>query len=159
MDELIEVTIPGRQKYRLAYLVLDLNGTIALDGNVVDGVGERLHALSKLLDIYVITADTFGGAQEITENLGVKIHKVKAGEEKAQKLKCVQRLGKENVIAIGNGSNDAAMLRESILGICIIGPEGAAREAVNSSDIVVTSINTALDLILKPTRLIATLRE
>ena len=156
---MIEVTIPGRRIYRLDYLVLDLNGTIALDGNIIKGVGERVHALSKLLDIYVITADTFGGAQEIAENLGVKIHKVKAGEEKVQKLKFVQRLGSENVVAIGNGSNDAAMLRESILGISVIGPEGAAREAVNGSDIVVTSINAALDLILKPTRLIATLRE
>ena len=156
---MIEVAIPGRQIYRLNYLVLDLNGTVTLDGNVIYGVVERLHALSKLLDVYVITADTLGGAQEITKNLGVKIHKVKSGEEENQKLRFVQQLGRENVVAIGNGSNDVAMLRESVLGICVIGPEGAAGEAINCSDLVITSINEAMDLILKPSRLMATLRK
>ena len=70
---MIEVAIPGRQIYRLNYLVLDLNGTVTLDGNVIYGVVERLHALSKLLDVYVITADTLGGAQEITKNLGTTV--------------------------------------------------------------------------------------
>ena len=156
---MIEVTIPGRQTFRLNYLALDLNGTITLEGKLIDGVGDRLRALSKLLDIYVITADTFGRAQEVTENLGVKIHRVEPGEEQIQKLRFVRQLGSENVVAVGNGSNDVAMLRESILGICVIGPEGTSKEAVNSSDLVAPDINTALDLLLNPTRLTATLRE
>jgi P-type E1-E2 ATPase len=156
---LIEVTIPGRQGYRLDYLVLDLNGTITLDGNVISGVRERLAALGKRLEIYVVTADTLGGAQEIAKNLGVKIHKVEPGTEQSQKLRFIEQLGRERVIAIGNGSNDVAMLRESGLGICVIGPEGAAREAVANSDLVTTGINEALDLILKPARLIASLRK
>ena len=156
---MIEVPIPGRQAFRLSYLALDLNGTITLEGKLIDGVGDRLRALSKLLDIYVITADTFGRAQEVTENLGVKIHRVEPGAEQIQKLRFVQQLGDGNVAAVGNGSNDVAMLRESILGICVIGPEGTAREAVNSSDLVASDINTALDLLLNPTRLTATLRE
>lgn len=156
---MIEVAIPGKRIYKLDYLVLDLNGTITLDNKLISGVGERLRALSKLVDIRVITADTFGRAQEVAKKLGVKMHKIEPDGEQAHKLRFVQQLGSEKVIAIGNGSNDVAMLRESILGICVIGPEGAAREVVNSSDLVVTDINTALDLILNPTRLMATLRE
>jgi len=156
---LIEVTIPGRQTYQLSYLVLDLNGTITLDGNVIDGVREKLHALSEQLDIYIVTADTLGGAAAIAKSLGIKMHRVKAGEESAQKLRFIQQLGRENVTSIGNGSNDMAMLKESGLGICVIGPEGAAGEALHASDLVAPDINTALDLILKPARLIATLRR
>ncbi|MBN1862653.1 MAG: HAD family hydrolase [Dehalococcoidales bacterium] len=156
---MIEVTIPGRQGYRLDYLVLDLNGTITLDGSVISGVRERLAALGKRLEIYVVTADTLGGAQAIAKNLGVKIHKVEPGTEQSQKLRFIEQLGRERVVAIGNGSNDVAMLRESGLGICVIGPEGAAWETIANSDLVTTGINEALDLILKPARLIASLRK
>jgi P-type E1-E2 ATPase len=157
--KLIEVNIPGRRKYRVNYLVLDLNGTIALDGSIIDGVEERLQALSKLVDISVVTADTLGRAQGLAKSLGVKIHKVDAGEEKAQKLKFVKRLGSESTVSIGNGSNDVSMLKEAILGICVVGPEAASVEAVASCDLVAPNINAALDLLLKPARLIATLRE
>ena len=156
---MIEVTIPGKGIYRLNHLVLDLNGTIALDGNIIDGVRERLPALSKLLEISVITADTLGRAQGLAKSLGVEIHKVDTGEERVQKLRFVQQLGSESVVAIGNGSNDVSMLREAVLGICVIGPEGAAAEAVTNCDLVVPDINAALDLLIKPERLIATLRE
>ncbi len=156
---MIEVTIPGRRNIRLNYLVLDLNGTITLDGDIIEGVRERLQSLSKLLDIFIITADTLGRGRELARSLGVKIHKVEAGEEKVQKLRFVQWLGSEATVTIGNGSNDVAMLREAILGICVTGPEGAATEAVNSCDLVAPDIKAALDLLLRPDRLMATLRE
>jgi len=44
---LIEVTIPGRGSYRFKHLVLDLNGTIALDGDIIEGVEGRLQKLGK----------------------------------------------------------------------------------------------------------------
>jgi P-type E1-E2 ATPase len=156
---LIDVTIPGKGNYRLHHLVLDLNGTIAVDGNIIDGVEERLHTLSKLVDVAIITADTFGRAQELAKSLGVKMHKVDAGEEKAQKLEFIQHLGSRNTVTVGNGSNDTAMLKEAALGICVIGPEGAAADAMGSCDLLAPSINAALDLLLKPDRLVATLRE
>jgi soluble P-type ATPase len=51
------------------------------------------------------------------------------------------------------------MLKESAVGICIVGKEGAAVEAVMSADLVTFDINDALDLLLKPERLVATLRK
>ena len=117
---MIEVIIPGKGSYRLNYLVLDLNGTITLDGNVIDGVEGRLHSLSGLVDISVVTADTRGRAQELAESLGVKVHKVDAGGEKAQKLEYVLHLGSNETITIGNGSNDTSMLKEAALGIATL---------------------------------------
>jgi soluble P-type ATPase len=68
-------------------------------------------------------------------------------------------LGADQVIAIGNGSNDAAMLREAAVGIAVLGPEGLALDALLAADVAAPDILTALDLLRDPARLIATLRK
>jgi P-type E1-E2 ATPase len=156
---LIEITIPGRGSYKFKHLVLDLNGTIALDGEIIEGVEGRLHQLSSSLSISIVTADTHGSARRLEESLDMRICRIETGKEDAQKLALVQQLGKETTICIGNGSNDVSMLRESALGICVVGGEGASGEAVLNSDLIVSNINDALDLLLKPGRLVATLRK
>ena len=67
-------------------------------------------------------------------------------------------LGPQRTIAIGNGYNDHLMVKEAVLGIAVIGREGAARETVMNADVVVTDVLDALNLILKPLRHRATLR-
>jgi len=139
--------------------VLDLNGTIAVDGEIIEGVEGRLHQISRLVNISIVTADTHGSAQRLEEGLDINISRIEPGREDAQKLALVEQLGKENTICIGNGSNDVSMLRESALGICVVGREGLSFEATMSSDLMVLDINDALDLLLKPDRLVATLRK
>lgn len=51
------------------------------------------------------------------------------------------------------------MLHEAALGLVVIQAEGAAQIAVAAADIVSKSIEDALDLLLRPKRLIATLRN
>jgi soluble P-type ATPase len=70
----------------------------------------------------------------------------------------VDELGAEHVVAIGNGANDAAMLQQAVLGIAVLGGEGLATACLTAADIVVPSIESALDLLLYPRRLVATLR-
>lgn len=156
---MIEVTIPGRETCRFEQLVLDLNGTIAADGEIIEGVAERLQSLSELLDVSIVTADTHGSASRLGAHLHVQIHRVEQGAEDVQKLALVQRLGEKTTVAIGNGRNDVSMLKEAALGICVIGEEGAATEAVMSCDIVVAGICAALDLLVNTDRLVATLRR
>jgi len=151
--------MPGQRVYGLEHLVLDLNGTISLDGHIIEGVPERLDLLRNLLNILIVTADTRGRVQESEKRLRVKTHSVDSSDEQAQKLNLVQQLGSETTISIGNSSNDASMLKESILGICVLGPEGASIEAITNCNLVVPDINAALDLLIKPERLIATLRK
>ncbi len=139
--------------------MLDLNGTIAVDGDIIEGVEGRLHQISRLVNISIVTADTHGSAQRLEEGLDINISRIEPGREDAQKLALVEQLGKENTICIGNGSNDVSMLRESALGICVVGREGLSFEATMSSDLMVLDINDALDLLLKPDRLVATLRK
>jgi P-type E1-E2 ATPase len=154
----IRVDIPGRGTLELEHLVLDLNGTIALDGEVRVGVPQRLVALLEKLHIHLVTADTQGRASTIAGQLGVRLVLVTPGDEADQKRALVEQLGAEQVVAIGNRANDAGMLRAAAMGIAVIGTEGLAVEALQAADMVAT-IQDALDLLLHPRRLVATLRR
>jgi hypothetical protein len=77
----------------------NLNGTIALDGEIIEGVKSRLHWLSNLLNISIVTADMHGNAQRLGKSLRVKIHKVDPGDEQAQKGKPVSQHGAPTLLA------------------------------------------------------------
>ncbi|MGA3094773.1 MAG: HAD hydrolase family protein [Dehalococcoidales bacterium] len=156
---MIRVDIPGRGVLEMRYLALDLNGTLSVDGGLIEGVCERIDVLRERVEILIITADTHGKAQELAAILKVKMHKISAGDERTQKLKLVQQLGAENTVSIGNGANDVSMLKAAGLGICVLGNEGTSAEAMAACDVVAPDINAALDLLIKPNRLIATLRK
>jgi len=70
---MMDITIPGTGKWRIKQLVLDLNGTIALDGKIIEGVAERLNHLSRFLDVFIVTPDTRGNAERVTKGLKVKL--------------------------------------------------------------------------------------
>ncbi|MEO2117209.1 MAG: HAD family hydrolase [Methanocaldococcus sp.] len=147
-------------------ILLDLNGTIATDGKIKEGVKERLAILKEKAEIYILSADTFGTLNDIANNLnvkGMKVDREKYGSEKIAKLKILEELRKQNpnkkIIAIGNGNNDELLLKNADLGICVIGDEGAWSKTILSSDIVVKDINDALDLLLNENRLKATSRD
>lgn len=155
---MIEIDIPGTGVCRLEHLVLDLNGTVACDGAVLDGVVTSVKALSTLLDITLLTADTHGTANAVSDSLGATLHVLEQGGEADQKLALVQRLGARSVVAVGNGANDAKMLQAARIGIAVIQGEGAATSAVAAADVVCLSISDALGMLARPSRLLATLR-
>ncbi len=155
----IHLDVPGWGAVELEHLVLDLNGTVALDGQVLPGVAERLAALSAQLTVHLVTADTQGRAGELSAALGVRLARIAPGDEAGQKLALVERLGAAHVAAIGNGANDARMLAAAAVGIAVVGPEGAAIVALQAADVAVGRIEDALDLLRYPRRLMATLRR
>jgi P-type E1-E2 ATPase len=152
------VDIPGWRRLELAHLVLDLNGTLALDGTLLPGVAQAVERLSKSLACHLVTADTFGTAAGL---LGprVAVARIAPGEENRQKHAIVEQLGAQGVAALGNGANDAAMLAAAALGIAVLGPEGAAPAALAAADVVVPGPVEGLGLLLNPDRLRATLRR
>lgn len=155
---MITIAIPDRATLRLQYLVLDVNGTLTADGALMPGVAERIACLRERVTVQLLTADTLGRLATIEPLLQVAGTRLAAGNGADQKRRHVERLGGSRVAAIGNGVNDAGMLEVAALGIAVIGPEGAATAAVLASDIVAASITDALDLLLIPSRLVATLR-
>lgn len=151
--------IPGRPKLEIKHLVLDYNGTMAVDGELIDGVRECIEELSKDYQIHIITADTFGKALEQLEGIeNIEIEILSQERQDHQKADYVKRLGALNVIAIGNGSNDALMLRSAVVGICVLEGEGAASYTMQRAEVITRDIHSALNLLLKPKRLAATLR-
>ena len=70
---MIEITIPGRGPLTIAHLVLDYNGTLAVDGRPVEGVIGSLATLADQVDIHVLTADTFGTAARYLENVPCRV--------------------------------------------------------------------------------------
>jgi P-type E1-E2 ATPase len=155
----IEIKVPGRDVYRLEHLVLDVNGTIAVDGQLIEGVAERLTELRDSIQIHMVTADTRGRQGTIDAQLGMEATRVSPGNEAVQKAAFVTELGSEGVCAVGNGAIDAGMLREARLAVVVLGEEGLAVEALDAADVVVPHINAALDLLLAPLRLVASLRR
>jgi soluble P-type ATPase len=156
---MFEITIPGYGDLRLTELVLDYNGTLARDGELIEGVTDRLNALSSQLEIHVLTADTFGKASTRIEHIPCKLSILGAGDQAKAKSDYVKRLGPDRTVAMGNGRNDRLMLREARLGIAVMESEGAAVETLISADVVVPNIVDGLDLLLQPKRLVATLRS
>lgn len=155
---MLTIDIPGYKTIRLEHLVLDYNGTLALDGEILEGVKQRLKKLSRNLRIHVLTADTFGHAASRLEDVGCSFHLIGEGDQARAKAGYVMEIGADRAMAIGNGRNDSLMLETSVLGIGLIQVEGGAVSALISADIICKDINDALDLLLFPLRLKATLR-
>jgi len=156
---MLELHIPGRGILQLEHLVCDVNGTLAVDGQLIEGVARGLRTLHDRLEVHLLTADTHGRQTVIDQQLGLTAVRISPGNEAAQKTEYVRRLNSAQVVAIGQGANDAAMLKEAALGICVLSVEGTAVETILSADLVVPSITAAFELLEKPIRTVATLRQ
>ncbi len=157
---MIELAIPGRGITQLEYAVFDVNGTLAMDGVLIDGIADKIATLRGKLEVRLLTADTHGKQAEIDQQLTFTADRLQpGGHEREQKADYVRALNAERVVAIGNGSNDVDMLKAATLGIAVIGYEGLASEALSAADVIVLDIHDAIDLLLNPKRLVATLRR
>jgi P-type E1-E2 ATPase len=156
---MIELSIPGRGSLRLQHLVSDVNGTLAIDGVLIEGLARRIASIQNRLSVHLLTADTRGGQAAIDRQLNLTATRLLPGSEQEQKSSYVQKLGADGVVAIGQGSNDAAMLKTAALGICVMSREGTALETLLAADVVMPDILAAFDLLDEPLRLVATLRQ
>jgi P-type E1-E2 ATPase len=155
---MVSVDISGFGALRITHLVLDFNGTIAVDGRLLPGVRRRLTQLAERTRLHVITADTFGKARSQLKSLRCELVVLTDKSQDRAKAAYVRRLDASSTACIGNGVNDRLMLRAAALGIAVIQTEGAALASVLAADLIVIDVRDALDLFLKPLRLVAGLR-
>jgi soluble P-type ATPase len=156
---MLSFTIPGRQNIDLDHLVLDYNGTLALDGKLLPGVGRALQELSGQLAVHVLTADTFGHASAQLRGLPLTLSVVPPEKQDEHKKNYIEVLGAARCVCIGNGQNDSRMLECAALGIVVVQQECAAAAALRCADVVAPDILSALALLQNPLRLTATLRR
>lgn len=156
---MIQFNIPGVGEYTLEHLVMDVNGTLAVDGQLIEGVASRIASLRERLSIHLLTADTHGRQGIIDRQLDLTAVRIQPGDEVLQKAEYIRRLGAERVVAIGQGANDAQMLAVARLGICVMSVEGVAKETLLAADLVAPTILSALELLEQPMRIVASLRK
>jgi len=156
---MLEITPLGSPVMRLEHLVLDFNGTLAVDGVLIHGVAERIDRLAAHLTLHVVSGDTFRTARAALTNLACQLVVLPARDQAKAKRAYVERLGPAATACIGNGANDRLMMECASLAIAVIQPEGAAVATLQVAHIAVARVLDALDLLLNPLRLVATLRR
>ena len=156
---MIQIQIPGSHDLRIEHVLLDFNGTIAVDGCLIAGVKEKINQHSDRLAFHVITADTFGSVKKELENVRCTLHIIPEGNQAPAKLAYLLELSPHRTIGVGNGANDEQMLKEAVLGVAVLGSEGLATKTLAASDLLVPNILDLFSYFEKPNRLVASLRQ
>ena len=153
------IKIPGRETVKIKNIIFDYNGTIAIDGQLIEGVAKSINELSSDFNFHVITADTFGLADKELKDVTCTVIKIPDQNQDQTKFEYLLKLGKETTLCVGNGRNDKLMLKESVIGIAVIQDEGTSTDTLMASDIICKSIMDVFEFLKKPDRLKATLRN
>ncbi|RXJ86385.1 HAD family hydrolase [Arcobacter sp. CECT 8985] len=155
----MKIDIPSKKSFELKNIVFDYNGTIAIDGKLIENVDKMINEFSKYFDFYVITADTYGSVERELKNTNCKVITISKEKQDEKKLEFIKSLDSKTTLCVGNGRNDTLMLKESIIGISILQDEGLCTQTLLSSDILVNSIFDVFGFLKDKNRLIATLRN
>jgi len=149
--------IPGQGELEIKTIILDLNGTLSVAGTVPEGVKERLGTIKELgFQIVFFTGNTRNDADSLAADLGIAWKLAKSAEDKKQ---LALEMEPETCASIGNGLIDAELMKAVKLRIVTLQAEGIHVQTLLNSDIVIPTINDALDLFIDEQRLIATLRK
>jgi len=158
----ITIDIPGFGKLQINAILSDYTGTLAFNGKLLPGIKDRLLRLAELVDIHVVTADSFGTAAEELQGLPIVTRKLERESEDVQKQHYALELNPRYVASFGNGNNDRLHLKAvkeaGGLAIAVDNGEGCALDAVFNANVFVVGAVNAFDLLLEPIRLRATLR-
>ncbi len=157
----IAIDIPGFGKRVIHVIVSDYTGTLSLRGKLTPGVKLRLLGLRKLVDLEIVTADTYGTARQQLHGIAVPIM-LKKERQDVEKRDFARKFDLRHVAAFGNGNNDrlllAAVKKSGGLAIAVDNGEGCALDAIVAANLLIFGATSALDLLLEPTALQATLR-
>jgi soluble P-type ATPase len=157
----ITIDIPGFGAHQVKIVVTDYTGTHSFGGTIRPAVKKRLKALVELVELHVVTADSFGTADRELRGIAEPYH-LRTARHDEEKAAYVRRFELANVAAFGNGNNDRLMLNAvkdgGGLAIAVDNGEGCATDAILNAHLFVVGAANAIDLLLDPTRCKATLR-
>ncbi len=155
---MLTIEIPGRETLEISHVVLDYNGTVAVDGALLPGLAERIATLKESATVTVLTADTYGTVRAQCEPLGIAVETFPRAGAAQCKEEIVRGLS-GGAACVGNGFNDIQMFDAAALSIAVLEKEGLCAALLAHADVLVSSPLDALDLLLRPKRLCATLRS
>lgn len=147
----------GVGELELVNIILDLNGTLAVGGKLVEGIEPRLIKLKELgYTLFLFTGDQRGNAAELAQKIGIEIQRATTTEEKRT---LTDKIDVSKTVAIGNARIDIGTFVTTKLRIATLQAEGIHTEILQYVDIIVPSINDALDLLIDPNIFNATMRK
>ena len=152
------IVIPGRETLEIKHVIFDYNGTLAIDGKLINGVKPKINQLAEEVSFHVITADTYGTVTNELDGVNCTLVNLSTSTEFTCKTDYLHHLGAQHTLSVGNGFNDKALLQQSRLGIALIQAEGVCTETLLHSDVICLSIMDVLAYFETPNRLKATLR-
>ena len=76
---MLEIDIPHRRKLRIENVLLDVNGTLSLDGRIGKKVQEELLRLKEEFRVILLTADTFGTVAKWGRKLDLEVVRLDEG--------------------------------------------------------------------------------
>lgn len=155
----MRIDIPNVDVFNIENIVFDFNGTLATDGKVPPRVYRQILGLTQDFNVYIVTADTFDTVKEIFSGTEVQVKVVSKDHGLIDKKSLIESLNAKETIALGNGSNDALMLKVSGISIAVLGNEGLSLKALENSDVMIKNINDFFEMMKEPKKLIATLRK
>ncbi|MCA9391645.1 HAD hydrolase family protein [candidate division WWE3 bacterium] len=148
--------VPGVGEIEIKVIVLDLNGTLSVNGQVPDGVKQRLDKLNELgIEIVLFTGDQRGTAQDLCDDLGISFVRCKSLEEKE---KAMGNYDSETTAAIGNARIDIGTFKKAKVSVATLQAEGIHAGILEHVDVVVPTINDALDFFIDTNTFAATMR-
>lgn len=158
----IVVDIPGFGMREIRFIVSDYTGTHSCAGKMTDDVKGALRKLADLVDIHVLTSDTFGTVRKELEGIPVHIQILTGQGHDQQKAEYVRKIGASFTAAFGNGNNDRMLLKTvkdaGGLAVAVDNGEGCALDAILASNLFIVGSLNALTLLLDTNRVKATLR-
>ena len=101
---MIKLTIPGFGPLEISRVVTDYTGTHSFKGVVRRSVRTRLARLARLIQVHVLTIDTFGTARRELARLPVELHFLNNDRRNdKEKQRFVRKYELSHVAAFGNG--------------------------------------------------------
>ena len=147
---------PNKETINIENIVLDLNGTLAVNGRVSEKTKQLVLELKQLkYRVVLISGDIRGNAAEIAKELDLELF---LGANSFAKAEQMQRFDKERTAAIGNARIDIGTFQNAKISIATIQSEGIHTGILQYVDVLVPTIEDALGLFIDVKSLEATLR-
>ena len=105
---------------QFAHVVSDFTGTLSVDRKLLPGIKERLNKISEIIEIHILTADTFCMAKEELRGVTCEIHILEGTKNDIQGERYVKKLGPTAVIFLGNGKKDRKMHKASRIDVSVL---------------------------------------
>jgi soluble P-type ATPase len=157
----IAIDIPGFGKRVIHTIISDYTGTLSLHGRLTPGVQPRLLRLQRLVDVKIVTADTYGTARKQLKGIS-EPHMLRKKRQDIEKRDFAKKFDLRHVATFGNGNNDrlllAAVKKAGGIAIAVDNGEGCAVDALTDANVLIFGAANALDLLLNTNAIKATLR-